>query len=373
MRDAGTVYDVAFSPDGEKVITGSSDNTARLWDARTGAALGESMRHKHIVEAVAFSPDGQKVITGSSDNTARLWDIQPLVSPEEDPSQQHWLEIVTGTAFSPELTVPPRPLSMEEWTDRWRLLERDAQPFVEALRQESIRRSVEGHRDAARNAEDAGHWFAAEFHLRHLIRAEPENQELKSRYERVGRELERSKSAANSARNSAPAVDPVASKSKIGKEDTAYLSFGKVVETPTREKLDWKNPHHATAYAVWMCRQGKMKDLIKEMGHVQEDAELGKAFLAYITEFGSDLERYTSKEVYLKFHGCVLDKDTSIWYYWLTDKAGKNLEHSPWVSTHRSLRTQQSALTGIFLYDPDIRDPPGPMPKGLITTLDIEQ
>ena len=170
---------------------------------------------------------------------------------------------------------------------------------------------------------------------------------------------------------SGPAQD--VPKNKVAKEDMPHLSFGKAVEAAAQEKLDWKNPHQVTAYAVWMCRQGKTNDLIKEMGHVQEDVELGKALLSFIKEFGPDLERYKNKEVYLKFHGYFLDKDTSVWYYWLTDKAGKNLEHSPWVSTRRSQRTQRCALTGIFLHDPDIKDSPGPMPKGLVTSLEKEK
>ena len=32
----GMVYSVAFSPDGKRVLTGSRDNTARVWDATTG-------------------------------------------------------------------------------------------------------------------------------------------------------------------------------------------------------------------------------------------------------------------------------------------------------------------------------------------------
>ncbi len=161
-----------------------------------------------------------------------------------------------------------------------------------------------------------------------------------------------------------------APKSKVAVSDTEHLAFGHIVEASTKEKPDWKNPHSATAYAIGMCRDGRTKDLIAEMGHVQEDAELGKALLTFVKEFGPDLERYKGKAVYLKFHGYFLDKDTSIWYYWLTDKTGAALEDSPWVSSRRSLRTQRCALTGIFLRDPDIKGSPGPMPKGLIGVVD---
>src|SRR5262249_25929636 len=63
----------AFSPDGKTVLTGSQDNTARLWQAATGKPLGEALRHQGWVVAVAFSPDGKLALTGGADETARLW------------------------------------------------------------------------------------------------------------------------------------------------------------------------------------------------------------------------------------------------------------------------------------------------------------
>ena len=64
----------AFSPDGKQVLTASSDNTARLWDTASGAALVTYKGHERSVVSAAFSPDGKQVLTASSDNTARLWD-----------------------------------------------------------------------------------------------------------------------------------------------------------------------------------------------------------------------------------------------------------------------------------------------------------
>jgi WD40 repeat protein len=86
------VWDVAFSPDGRTVLTGSKDRTARLWDAVTGQPVGEPLHHEFPVWAVAFSPDGRTVLTGSGTGTpegddrgeARLWDAgtgRPLGEP----------------------------------------------------------------------------------------------------------------------------------------------------------------------------------------------------------------------------------------------------------------------------------------------------
>src|SRR5262249_49147136 len=74
LQHEGKVLAVAFRPDGKTVLTGSEDNTARLWDAATGQALGAPLQHSHGVGRVAFSPDGQVIVTVSGDNAARLWD-----------------------------------------------------------------------------------------------------------------------------------------------------------------------------------------------------------------------------------------------------------------------------------------------------------
>ena len=71
----GWVYSVSFSPDGETLASGSSDDTVRLWDANTGSHLQTLTGHTSAVYSVSFSPDGQTLASGSSDGTVRLWDV----------------------------------------------------------------------------------------------------------------------------------------------------------------------------------------------------------------------------------------------------------------------------------------------------------
>lgn len=68
------VMGVIFSPDGTRVLTGSEDGTACLWETTTGKLLITFSGHSHPVDSVAFSPDGTMVLTGSRDWTARLWE-----------------------------------------------------------------------------------------------------------------------------------------------------------------------------------------------------------------------------------------------------------------------------------------------------------
>ena len=69
----GPVNAVAFAPDGTRVMTGSGDSSARLFDPATGTELARLV-HEGPVNAVAFAPDGTRVMTGSGDGSARLFD-----------------------------------------------------------------------------------------------------------------------------------------------------------------------------------------------------------------------------------------------------------------------------------------------------------
>jgi WD40 repeat protein len=63
-----------FSPSGDQVLTGSGiDNTANLWETQSGNLLTKLVGHTNIVTRVAFSQNGELVITGSENGSAYLW------------------------------------------------------------------------------------------------------------------------------------------------------------------------------------------------------------------------------------------------------------------------------------------------------------
>ena len=76
MGNIGDVYEVAFSPNGQLVVSGSDDGTARVWEAQTGVEVAR-MTHEDGVYEVAFSPDGRKVASGSGDGILYAWVYDP--------------------------------------------------------------------------------------------------------------------------------------------------------------------------------------------------------------------------------------------------------------------------------------------------------
>jgi WD40 repeat protein len=139
-RHAGPIFTIEFSRDGQKILTGGADSTARLWSTRTlreertfsqlgsavaahfspdestmvtcgtgegarvwdvttGEAIGVPLRHQGIIFSAQFSQDGKKILTGGMDGTARLWDV--ATGKQLGPPLRH-KERVHQVAFWPD-------------------------------------------------------------------------------------------------------------------------------------------------------------------------------------------------------------------------------------------------------------------------------
>ena len=71
----GAVFSASFSPDGTRVVTGSEDKTAKIWNAMSGAVVLILKGHAGIIRSASFSPDGTRVVTASEDKTAKIWNV----------------------------------------------------------------------------------------------------------------------------------------------------------------------------------------------------------------------------------------------------------------------------------------------------------
>ncbi len=68
------VYAVVWSPDGTRIVSGSSDETVQVWDADTGNLVCTYRGHFNSVDAVSWSPSGICIASGGADGTVQVWD-----------------------------------------------------------------------------------------------------------------------------------------------------------------------------------------------------------------------------------------------------------------------------------------------------------
>jgi WD40 repeat protein len=97
------VHRLAFSRDGSHLVSGDEDGDARIWNASSGAPVGDPMPvTTGDVWALAVSPDGGTIVTGDSGGELRMWNSQTQKPLDPDPvlGKHDKGEPVTGVAFS---------------------------------------------------------------------------------------------------------------------------------------------------------------------------------------------------------------------------------------------------------------------------------
>jgi len=100
--DAGVLYavrSVAFSPDGQRVVSGSDDGTLEVFDVATGRETLTLKRYADASGSVAFSRDGRRIVSGSRDGTLRVFDAS---TGQEALTLGERAEGLWSVAFSPD-------------------------------------------------------------------------------------------------------------------------------------------------------------------------------------------------------------------------------------------------------------------------------
>ena len=122
----GSITSIAFSFDGSKITSGLHDRTVRVWDASSGIEILPPLRsHRDSIYSIALSPDGSKIISGSADKTIRVWNASTGI--EILPPLRSHRDSIYSIAFSPdgaEIISGSRDRTIRLW---------DASPGVEML------------------------------------------------------------------------------------------------------------------------------------------------------------------------------------------------------------------------------------------------
>ena len=90
----------SFSPDGKRIVSGSDDDTAKVWDVQTGQETFTLKGHSDSVTSVSFSPDAKRIVSGSGDKTVKVWDAN--TGQETRTIKTEHTDGVTSVGFSPD-------------------------------------------------------------------------------------------------------------------------------------------------------------------------------------------------------------------------------------------------------------------------------
>ena len=95
----GTVLDMNFSPDGQRVVTACEDGMVRIWQVEDWKLVQTLSGHLGPVHSADFSPDGNWIVSAGEDKTVRIWSAQDgrllqTLSESREP--------LIATAFSPD-------------------------------------------------------------------------------------------------------------------------------------------------------------------------------------------------------------------------------------------------------------------------------
>jgi WD40 repeat protein len=99
LTHGGEVDRVAFDPAGTRVLTAGSAATASLWNADSGERLAELTGHEGKILVAEFDSAGTRIVTGSADCTARVWDAKAGESIQVLRGHSGWIR---AARFSPD-------------------------------------------------------------------------------------------------------------------------------------------------------------------------------------------------------------------------------------------------------------------------------
>lgn len=114
----GPVQSVAWSPDGKHVVSCGDDRTVQIWDAASGNPISNLIGHSDTVWEVAWSPDGNYIASASNDKTVRVWDVHTAETIYTYQGHSDFVYTVAWSSDSTRLVSGSNDQTVQVWEAR---------------------------------------------------------------------------------------------------------------------------------------------------------------------------------------------------------------------------------------------------------------
>ncbi len=105
-----------FSANGGHILSGSSDQTVRLWEVESGRSVTTLTGHTDKVASVAISPDGRFALSGSHDGTARYWELNSGKELQSFRRHENWVNCVAFPFSGPGAFSGGNDRAIRKWS-----------------------------------------------------------------------------------------------------------------------------------------------------------------------------------------------------------------------------------------------------------------
>lgn len=175
-RGPSLVTAIAYDREGRRFAVGYHDGTSQLFDARGFRPLGPPAFQRSAIKKLFLSADGQSWTTILADGTPRTWQAPRATAGSANEIALR-LQVDTGIA------IDANQMRVELSMAQWKALRDRVRVGAEGTLSQRTRGDEDAtwHEARARDAEEDGDWFAAQWHLDRLIKTAPENWVLYAR------------------------------------------------------------------------------------------------------------------------------------------------------------------------------------------------
>jgi WD40 repeat protein len=177
MKHRERVNTVVFSLDEKWILTGSADNTVRIWNSWTGEPLTPPFVHLAPVRGARFVTSEHGILTWDRNQDERIWAIHVTDMPASDVIDLS--DVLTGGSINPDLQMPSA--NLKALQSKWQDL-KGKYPALFSISPDEV---SAWHEAQVLESEVLNQWVSASFHLKQLLSVRPKDEGLLNRLSAV--------------------------------------------------------------------------------------------------------------------------------------------------------------------------------------------